>query len=88
MGIAFSAQYRQLAGVRADRLALMGYDATRFLLGRLDRQTARGGEPLAEALRQAPLYRGLAHRIAFGDGQVNEALFLMGYRGGDPVLLE
>ena len=85
---AFSQRYRALSGVRADRLALMGYDVTRFLLGRLDGRADAGGDALADALRQAPLYRGLAHRIDFGDGQVNEALFLMGYRGGDAVLLE
>jgi hypothetical protein len=63
----------------------MGYDATRFLLGALD---ASGESSLADRLRQAPRYRGLAHRIDFGGGQVNRALFLMGYRDGEPVLLE
>ncbi|HLA64870.1 MAG TPA: penicillin-binding protein activator [Rhodothermales bacterium] len=86
----FAARYRALAGVRADRLALMGYDATTFLLreavpegGGVVRGTA-----LAERLRAAGVHRGLAHRIAFEGGQVNSALFLMTFRGGEAVLVE
>lgn len=81
----FTTRYRDLAGIGVDRLALMGYDATRFLLRLLD---APGETTLADRIRQAPRYQGLAHRIEFGGGQVNRALFVMGYRGGEVVLLE
>ncbi|MDX1419366.1 MAG: penicillin-binding protein activator [Rubricoccaceae bacterium] len=81
----FVARYRALAGVGVDRLALMGYDATRFLLGLLG---APGETTLAEEIRRAPGYQGLAHRFDFGGGQVNRAFFLMGYRDGEAVLLE
>src|SRR5690606_8209934 len=81
----FIARYRALAGIGVDRLALMGYDAARFLLGLAD---APGEAALAERIRQAPAARGLAHRFDFGGGQVNRALFIMGYRDGEAVLLE
>jgi hypothetical protein len=82
---AFVARYRALAGIGVDRLALMGYDATRFLLRALD---VPGEGALAERLRRAPRYQGLAHRIAFDGGQVNRAAFILGYRDGEAVLLE
>jgi ABC-type branched-subunit amino acid transport system substrate-binding protein len=81
----FTARYRALAGIGVDRLALMGYDATRFLLGLVG---ASGEEALAERIRRAPRYEGLAHRIEFAGGQVNRALFIMGYRDGEAVVLE
>jgi hypothetical protein len=85
----FAARYRALAGVRADRLALMGYDATRMLLSAAfgDAGPLRG-TALADRLRSAPAMRGLGHRIHFDGGQVNTALFLMGFRGGEAVLLQ
>src|SRR5690606_27636077 len=52
----FVARYRALAGIGVDRLALMGYDATRFLLGLVG---APGEAALAERIRQAPRYQGL-----------------------------
>ena len=81
---AFSARYRALSGIAADRLALIGYDLTRFVLAQTD-----GGEgTLADRVRQAPRFDGIANRFAFDGGQVNEALFILGYRDGQAVLLE
>ena len=81
---AFSARYQALSGIAADRLALIGYDLTRFVLAQSD-----GGEgALADRLRQAPRFDGIANRFAFDGGQVNEALFILGYRDGQAVLLE
>jgi hypothetical protein len=66
----------------------MGYDATRMLIS-----AAWGeggplrGSALADRLRAAPAARGLGHRIHFDGGQVNTALFLMGFRGSEAVLL-
>jgi hypothetical protein len=86
----FAARYRALAGVRADRLALMGYDAARMILGVAWPAGAApaSGAPLADRLRAAPLHRGLGHRIHFDGGQVNSALFLMTFRGSEAVLLD
>lgn len=81
---AFGRRYRVLAGIGQDRLSLIGYDIARFLLAQLD---AEEGE-LAEAVRQAVQFDGLGHRFSFGGGQVNEALFVLGFRDGQAVLLE
>src|SRR5690606_27952649 len=82
----FIARYRALSGIGADRLALIGYDVTRFLLAQLD--GVAGPDDLAERLRSAGRYQGLAHRIDFGGGQVNRALFVMAYVDGEAVLVE
>jgi len=85
----FAARYRALAGVRADRLALMGHDATRMILAAAftDAGTPAAGAALADRLRAAPALRGLGHRIHFDGGQVNTALFLMTFRGTEAVLV-
>ena len=36
----------------------------------------------------AALYDGIGHRFRFGGGQVNEALYVLGFRDGQAVLLE
>ena len=81
---AFGRRYRELSGLGPDRLALIGYDVARFLMANLD--PAEGS--LADALRSAPRFQGVAHRFAFEGGQVNGALFILGYREGEAVLLE
>jgi len=81
---AFGRRYRELAGIGQDRLALIGYDITRFLLS----QTEGDEATLAEALRTAPLFDGIGHRFRFDGGQVNEALYVLGFRDGQAVLLE
>ena len=79
----FVRRYRALAEADPDRLAYAGYDLTRMVLGLLPER--RPEESVADLLRRAAPYRGLGHRIDFGGGTVNEALFLLGYRGGEPV---
>ncbi len=81
---AFGRRYRALAGIGQDRLSLIGYDIARFLLAQIDAQEG----DLAEAVRQAAQYDGIGHRFEFGGGQVNEALFVLGFRDGQAVLLE
>ncbi len=80
---AFGRRYRELSGIGPDRLALIGYDVTRMLLATLE-----GEGELADRLRAAPAFQGLAHRFSFGGQQVNEALFILGYRGDAAVLIE
>ncbi len=85
----FAARYRALAGVRADRLALMGYDATRMILGVAwpAGEAPASGAALADRLRAASLHAGLGHRIHFDGGQVNGALYMMTFRGSEAVLV-
>ena len=82
---AFGRRYRALSGLGPDRLALIGYDVTGFVLSHAE---GDGGAALADRLRAAPRYQGVAHRLAFDGGQVNEALFILGYRDSEAVLLE
>lgn len=83
---AFRARYRQLSGLaQEDRLALIGYDLARFLIAQVE---AAGEVPLADAIRATQRFDGVGHRFSFGGGQVNEALFVLGFRDGRAVLLE
>lgn len=81
---AFGRRYRELAGIGQDRLALIGYDITRFVLAQIDADEGS----LADALRAAPRFDGIGHRFRFDGGQVNEALYVLGFRDGQAVLLE
>ena len=80
----FARRYQALSGIGVDRLALIGYDLTRFVLS----QVEAGEGVLADRVRRAPQFNGVANRFAFDGGQVNEALFILGYRDGRAVLLE
>ena len=80
---AFGRRYRQLSGIGQDRLALIGYDLARFLLSQIGEE----GD-LGDAVRAAGRFDGVGNRYSFGDGQVNEALFILGFRDGQAVLLE
>lgn len=82
---AFGRRYQQLAGLGPDRIALIGYDSASFIIAQA---TLDGDAELADRLRDAPLFQGVAHRLSFGGTQFNEALFILGFRDGDAVLLE
>ena len=88
---AFARRYEELTGTSLGaledtprRLAFTGYDLARFLLP-LVAGTQEG--QLEEALRAAPPYQGLALRIDFGGGNVNQALYFLRYRAGRLELL-
>ena len=49
---------------------------------------AEGEGTLADQLRTAPSYQGIAHRFAFDGGQVNGALFILAYRDAQAILVE
>ncbi len=85
---AFGRRYRELSGLGPDRLALIGYDVTTFVLANLETDASTAATSLADRLRAAPRFQGAAHRFEFGGGQINEALFILGYRDGEAVLLE
>lgn len=81
---AFGRRYRELSGLGPDRLALIGYDTASFVLA----QISEGEGALADRLRAAPRFQGIAHRFQFDGGQINRALFILGYRDSQAVLLE
>lgn len=82
----FLERYRTVVGhepaAEETRLAFTGYDVTRYLLQHLG-----SGPSLADALREAPEYRGIGTRIHFDGGNVNRALFIFGYRNDRVRLL-
>ena len=80
---AFGRRYRQLSGIGQDRLSLIGYDLARFLLSRIGEE----GD-LGDAVRSASRFDGIGNRYSFDGGQVNESLFILGFRDGQAVLLE
>ncbi len=79
----FGRRYRALSGIGPDRLALIGYDVARMLVANLD-----GEGTLADRLRAATAFQGVAHRFSFDGQQVNQSLFILGYRGDAAVLIE
>ena len=81
---AFGRRYRALSGLGPDRLAIIGYDTASFLIAQL----GAGEGALADRIRRAPRFDGIAHRFEFDGGQVNRALFILGYRDSQAVLLE
>ncbi|HYE95871.1 MAG TPA: penicillin-binding protein activator [Rubricoccaceae bacterium] len=85
-GAEFERRYRALAGIPPERLSLIGYDVTRFLLRLLEAREP--GQAIPDLIRQAPRYQGLAHRFDFGGGPINTAVFVMAYRDGRAVLME
>ena len=46
------------------------------------------GDGLADQIRRAREFQGVAHRFAFEDGQINTSLYILGYRDGSAVLVE
>lgn len=68
----FVSRYRQLSGIRPDRLAFIGYDASTMLIAAID-----SGLPLQHTLREASVFEGVAHRIHFKNSQVNQSLFFL-----------
>jgi len=80
----FESAYRPLAGVGPGRLAYSGFDVATFLSGILDRPDL---ENLADIIRRAPTFDGLAHRIHFDGTNVNRAMFYHRYRDGNLALI-
>ena len=74
------------AYVAPDRLAFAGYDIARMLLDVLGER--RSEEALPDLLRRAAPYAGLGHRIDFGRGNANQAMFILGFRDGRLVVVE
>ncbi len=83
---AFARRYTELAGIAPDRLAYAGYDITRFVLEQL--RVRRSEESLPDLIRRAAPYAGLAHRIDFSGGPMNQALFVEMYENGRARVVE
>lgn len=74
---AFGRQYRAMTRHEPERLSYVGYDVARFLIAQLTRP---GPRTLLEALHTAPPWQGLGMEVAFGEGNVNQALFYLQYQ--------
>lgn len=80
----FDDAFRDFAGVAPDRPAYTGYDVTTYVLSRrLDNPRA----DLHDILHHDISYQGLGTRIDFSNGNVNQALYVFGYRDGRLELL-
>ncbi len=65
----------------------------RFVIQQMEASDEGTAQPassraLADQIRRAPEFQGTAHRFNFDGGQINTALFILGYRNGRAVLLE
>lgn len=80
----FERAFTALAGQAPDRPAFTGYDVTTFLL---TRRLAQPGESLEQTMHNDASYQGLGVRIDFGRSNINEALYVFGYRDGRLSLL-
>jgi branched-chain amino acid transport system substrate-binding protein len=81
---AFERRYRSLTGTAPGRLAIVGYDLTRYLAGF---SSFSGSGQIRDALWAAPPYEGLGIRIHFGGDQVNRTMYYHRYRDGRVELL-
>jgi hypothetical protein len=82
--VRFATSFRGLARRDPDRAAYMGYDAARFVLSVLSSDPADVGD----AIRRSEPFEGLATRIHFRNGQVNQSLLFAQYREGRLVVEE
>ncbi|MFW5972463.1 MAG: amino acid ABC transporter substrate-binding protein, partial [Bacteroidota bacterium] len=80
----FRRRYQTLADADPDRPAFMGFDVATYILSR---SVSRRGDDLIEILRNDISYQGLSTRLDFSRSNVNQALFIFGYRDGDRELL-
>lgn len=80
----FERAYREIAGSAPDRPAFTGYDVTTFVL---TRRLANPEAALERILHNDAVYQGLGIRLDFGRSNVNEALYIFGYRNGRLELL-
>ena len=80
----FDDAFRDFAGIGPDRPAYTGYDVTTYVLSR---RLANPDEALHDILHNDVSYQGLGTRIDFSNGNVNQALFVFGYRNGQLELL-
>ncbi|CAN5588653.1 ABC transporter substrate-binding protein [soil metagenome] len=86
LSVGFDRRFYETTGELPERPAYIGYDLTRMLLGAV--ATARTPNNLAESIRSADRFHGLAHRLHFRGNQVNEWMFIMGYRDGEDQLID
>jgi len=81
----YQAVIGEVLAARDRRLPVTSYDVTRFLL----QQAARSrGRLSPEVLREAPAYEGIGLRIDFSKGEVNDSMYVLGYRDGEIQLVQ
>jgi ABC-type branched-subunit amino acid transport system substrate-binding protein len=79
----FRSKYAELAEEEPGPLAFIGYDIGQYLANLISRDDS----PLEEKLLVAPPYQGLAIKLHFAGGNVNQAMFYERYRNGQIELL-
>ncbi|MFT5141408.1 MAG: branched-chain amino acid transport system substrate-binding protein [Rhodothermales bacterium] len=81
---AFTRRYRSLTGVDPDRLGVVGFDLTRYLI---DLLRPGGVTELRDIMLSAPPFEGIGVRTFFGGQQVNQQMFYHRYRDGNLELM-
>ncbi len=84
LAMAFERRYRSLTSVAPGRLAIVGYDITRYLAGVVN---STDPETIRNSLQSAAPFEGLGIRIHFDGGQVNRTMYYHRYRDGSLELL-
>jgi ABC-type branched-subunit amino acid transport system substrate-binding protein len=82
----FLSRYRQLTNVAPDELGLSyaGFDITNFIITQVSSNPNNSN--LAQTIRSAPMYQGVARRFDFRNSNQNEAVFYLRYRNGEIIL--
>ncbi len=81
----FSRSYRALAGKAPDKLAVTGYDVTRFVLKAINEA---GSGAITQKMRDMDPFDGLGIRIHFDGQNINQALFYHRYRDNQLTLIK
>lgn len=76
---AFVRRYRTLTGQEPGRLAVVGFDITRFVA-----QVVQSTDPaqIPDLLLSAPPYQGIGIRLHFGGDHINDMMYYHRYRDG------
>lgn len=80
----FEQRFGEISRTPPDRPAYTGYDVTTYLLSR---RLVRPDDDFRTILTNDVSYQGLGVRFDFGHSNVNEAMYIFGYRGGTVQLL-
>lgn len=77
----FTNDYETRFGTEPDRFSRIGYDTADYLFRSLE--TAGNPDYLGRAMRNAPIYNGLAFRVFFDGRRVNQHLFIRSLSEGN-----
>jgi branched-chain amino acid transport system substrate-binding protein len=80
----FDQRFRALANTAPDRPAFTGYDVTTYLLSRKLTHTE---DDFRSILTNDVSYQGVGVRFDFSESNINQAMFIFGYRNGQMQLM-